>query len=201
MQMTTICILVTALCAGLSSAQGQGKAAARGGGRRQRGGGEGPGRGGEGPFGDSGPVVSAIMNDPFAFRRWSHPLANQRFMNSFYQPNFATMSLLMGDMEPLEALFLGAMSGVGMHARGPGRRQQWRPDPLLVALGIGDGLDVPDGGRRGQRRGEWRRRRVGGPAKGPAKAPATGPANAGGKRKRGRGARSEAGAAGQSEVA
>ena len=187
LQITTICVLVTVLCISLSSAQGPAAAQGAGGRRRQRGGGGGgEGRWGDGPFGDSGPAFSAIMNDPFAFRRWSHPLANQRFMNSFLQPNFATL-MMMGDMEPMDALLFGAMS-MGMQPRGP-RGRRLRPLPLLAALGIGDGLDIGE-----NRPGERRRR----PA---AKAPA---AKAAGPSKARRGARaarrSEAGAAGQSEV-
>lgn len=192
MQIQTICVLVTVFCASISSAQRQNRGG--GGGRRQRdgGGGEGPGRGGgwgEGPLGDSGPVISALMNDPFAVRRWFHPLANQRFMNAFYQPNIATLSLMM-DMEPMDALLFGALSGgVAMPARGR-RRQQFQPDPLLVALGIGDGLDAPDPGRGGQG-GGGRRGRPKRPvkARGRAKAKAPGGAKAkprGGRKARGR---------------
>lgn len=173
MHIHIVCTLVTVCCVGLTYAQ----RANRGGGGRK-----GAAGGGEGPLGgEGGPIINALMNDPFAFRRFFHPLANQRFMNSMglnlYQPNLATLGLMM-DMELNDALLLGAMSGAaGMPMRG----RQPQSNPFLVALGLVDGVDSPDPGQRGKSRRGRRPNR-------PPKAKARG------------GGRTEAGPHGQSEA-
>lgn len=163
MQSRNLCALVLVVYVSLASAQRTG-----GGGAGSGGG----GGGGAGGGGGEGGLSNVLMNDPFAFRRLFHPLANQRFMSSMgfnpYYPNLATMGLLF-DMEPSDAFLFSALTGMNpMRPRGRFRNQQPQVNPFLVALGIIDGPDGPDPtgqGGRGRRRGRGRGNRANRPPK------------------------------------
>ena len=159
-----------------------------------------------GQRGHRAPRPTGGPGDPFAFRRFFHPLAEQRMMNSlglnYYQPNLAALSMLF-DMELPDALLFGAMSGG--HGSQAQARRHVEQNPFLVALGLVDGADVADAGQGRARRGpgRGRRRRPGGrrprPAGGPRQRPAGGPQTRAPRRGGARG-QSEAGPGGASEA-